>query len=91
MTRLISNIKLLLILTFFFLSCSEETIIYDEIENNESTIQTATLPQTNNKLFQSFPEFSTKDKLYFGSINTSSHFAIITYISKVVIQLANSS
>jgi len=71
MTRLISNIKLLLIFTFFFFSCSEETIIYDEIENNESTIQTATLPQTNNKLFQSFPEFSTKDKLYFGSIKES--------------------
>ena len=71
MIRLISNIKLLLISVFFIFSCSEETIIYDEIENKDSTIQTATLPQTNNKLFQSFPEFSTRDKLYFGSVKES--------------------
>ena len=71
MTRLISNIKLLLISVFFIFSCSEETIIYDEIENKDSTIQTATLPQTNNKLFQSFPQFSSRDKLYFGSVKES--------------------
>jgi len=71
MIRLISNIKLLLISVFFIFSCSEETIIYDEIENKDSTIQTATLPQTNNKLFQSFPQFSTRDKLYFGSVKES--------------------
>ena len=71
MIRLISNIKLLLISVFFIFSCSEETIIYDEIENKDSTIQTATLPQTNNKLFQSFPQFSSRDKLYFGSVKES--------------------
>ena len=71
MIRLISNIKLLLISVFFIFSCSEETIIYDEIENKDLTIQTATLPQTNNKLFQSFPQFSTRDKLYFGSVKES--------------------
>jgi len=71
MIRLISNIKLLLISVFFIFSCSEETIIYDEIENKDSTIQTATLPQTNIKLFQSFPQFSTRDKLYFGSVKES--------------------
>ena len=71
MTRLISNIKLLLISVFFIFSCSEETIIYDEIENKDSTIQTATLPLTNNKLFQSFPQFSSRDKLYFGSVKES--------------------
>ena len=71
MTRFISSIKLLFISIFFIFSCSEETIIYDEIENNESTIQSATLPQTNNKLFQSFPQFNTRDKLYFGSVKES--------------------
>ncbi|MFL3057828.1 MAG: hypothetical protein ACJZ0Z_00420 [Candidatus Neomarinimicrobiota bacterium] len=70
MIRLISNIKLL-ISVFFIFSCSEETIIYDEIENRDSTIQTAILPQTNNKLFQSFPQFITRDKLYFGSVKES--------------------
>ena len=71
MIRLISKINILLILTFLFLSCSEETIIYDEIENKDSTIQTASLPQINNKLFQSFPQLSTRDKLYFGSVKES--------------------
>ena len=71
MIRLISNIKLILISVFFVFSCSEETIIYDEIENKDSTIQTATLPLTNNKLFQSFPQFSSRDKLYFGSVKES--------------------
>ena len=71
MTRFISSIKLLFISIFFIFSCSEETIIYDEIENKESTIQSATLPQTNNKLFQSFPQFNTRDKLYFGSVKES--------------------
>ncbi len=71
MIRLISNIKLLLISVFFIFSCSEETIIYEEINNKESTIQTTSLPQTNYKLFQSFPQFSTKDKLYFGNVKES--------------------
>ena len=71
MTRFISSINLLFISIFFIFSCSEETIIYDEIENKESTIQTATLPQTNNKLFQSFPQFNSRDKLYFGSVKES--------------------
>ena len=71
MIRLILKINILLIFTFLFLSCSEETIIYDEIENKDSTIQTASLPQINNKLFQSFPQFSTRDKLYFGSVKES--------------------
>ena len=64
MARFISSIKLLFISIFFIFSCSEETIIYDEIENKESTIQSALLPQTNNKLFQSFPQFNTRDKLW---------------------------
>ena len=71
MIRFFSRINLLFISIFFISSCSEETIIYDEIENKESTIQTATLPQTNNKLFQSFPQFNSRDKLYFGSVKES--------------------
>ena len=71
MIRLILKINILLIFTFLFLSCSEETIIYDEIENKDSTIQTASLPLINNKLFQSFPQLSTRDKLYFGSVKES--------------------
>ncbi len=71
MIRFFSRINLLFISIFFIFSCSEETIIYDEIENKESTIQTATLPEINNKLFQSFPQFNTKDKLYFGSVKES--------------------
>ena len=48
-------------------SCSEETILYDEIENPEGTIKTASLPQTQNKLYQSFPSFSSNSKLHFGN------------------------
>ena len=49
-----------------FISCSEETILYDEIENPDGTIKTASLPQTRNKLFQSFPSFDSNSKLIFG-------------------------
>ena len=71
MIKLILNTKKLLILMILIMSCTEETIIYDEIENKDSTIQTALLPQTNSKLFQSFPQLSTRDKLYFGSVKES--------------------
>jgi len=71
MFRFILDAKKLLILMIFIVSCSEETIIYDEIENKDSTIQTSTLPQTNSKLFQSYPQFSARDKLFFGSIKES--------------------
>ena len=59
MIKLILNTKKLLILMILIMSCTEETIIYDEIENKDSTIQTASLPQTNSKLFQSFPQICT--------------------------------
>jgi len=71
MSRFILDAIKLLILMIFITSCSEETIIYDEIENKDSTIQTSTLPQTNSKLFQTYPQFSTRDKLFFGSIKES--------------------
>ena len=71
MFRFILDTKKLLILMIFIMSCSEETIIYDEIENKDSTIQTSTLPQTNSKLFQAYPQFSTRDKLFFGGVKES--------------------
>ena len=49
-----------------FISCSEETILYDEIENPDGTIKTASLPQIRNKLYQSFPSFDSNSKLIFG-------------------------
>ena len=71
MTKFFSNTKKLLIVMILIMSCTEETIIYDEVENKDSTIQTAALPQTNSKLFQSFPQLSNRDKLYFGSVKES--------------------
>ncbi len=41
MSRFILDAMKLLILMIFITSCSEETIIYDEIENKDSTIKTA--------------------------------------------------
>ena len=71
MFRFILDAKKLLILMIFIFSCSEETILYNEIENKEGTIKTASLPQTNNKLFQSFPSFSSNTKLHFGNVKDS--------------------
>ena len=60
--------KIYILIAFFMISsCSEETILYDEIENSEGTIKTASLPQTQNKLYQSFPSFSSNSKLHFGN------------------------
>ena len=50
MKKIIENLIKILIAVIFLLSCSEETILYDEIENSEGTIKTASLPNTNNKL-----------------------------------------
>ena len=70
--KLLSTSKTLFIFFIYFLiSCTEETIVYSELENNDSTIRTASLPVTNYKLFQTFPSFGYKDKLYFGSIKDS--------------------
>ena len=60
--------KIYIITVFFILlSCSEETILYNEIENPEGTIKSASLAQTQNKLYQSFPSFSSNSKLHFGN------------------------
>ena len=71
MFRFILDAKKFLIFMIFIMSCSEETILYNEIENKEGTIKTASLPQTNNKLFQSFPSFSSNTKLHFGNVKDS--------------------
>ena len=71
MKKIFANLKKILIAVIFLISCSEETILYNEIENSEGTIKTASLPQTNNKLFQSFPSFSSNSKLHFGNVKDS--------------------
>ena len=53
MKKFFKNFNKILITIIFLISCSEETILYDEIENREGTIKTASLPFTNNKLYQS--------------------------------------
>ncbi len=40
------------IVCLFFSACSEETIVYSEIENPNYTINTLTLPLDQNKIFQ---------------------------------------
>ena len=71
MKKFFKNFNKILITIIFLISCSEETILYDEIENREGTIMTALLPQTNNKLYQSFPSFSSNSKLHFGNVKDS--------------------
>ena len=71
MKKIFENFNKILITIIFLTSCSEETILYDEIENREGTIKTASLPQINNKLFQSFPSFSSNSKLHFGNVKDS--------------------
>ena len=71
MKKIFEIFNKILITIIFFISCSEETILYDEIENREGTIKTASLPQTNNKLYQSFPSFSSNSKLHFGNVKDS--------------------
>ena len=71
MKKNFENFNKILITIMFLISCSEETILYDEIENREGTIKTASLPQTNNKLYQSFPSFSSNSKLHFGNVKDS--------------------
>ena len=71
MKKIFENFNKILITIIFLISCSEETILYDEIDNREGTIKTASLPQINNKLYQSFPSFSSNSKLHFGNVKDS--------------------
>ena len=60
------------ILCLFFTSCSEETIVYSEIENPNYTINTLTLPLNQNKVFQVSPTaLGGGGKFYFGDVKGS--------------------
>ena len=51
--RFSNRIPLIVIsLLFIAVSCSEETILYDDIDNPEYTINTLTLPLDKSKVFQ---------------------------------------
>ena len=56
----------------FFIACSEETIVYSEIENPNYTINTLTLPLDKNKVFQVSPTaLGGGGKFYFGDVKGS--------------------
>ncbi|MAQ72122.1 MAG: hypothetical protein CMG20_00950 [Candidatus Marinimicrobia bacterium] len=67
--------KWVLITSVIFLSfnaCSEETIVYSEIENPNYTINTLTLPLDQNKVFQINPTSGGGGgKFYFGDVKGS--------------------
>ena len=45
-----------IIISGFISSCSEESIIYTEIDNSDDTVRTFSLPSSRSKVFQSFPK-----------------------------------
>jgi hypothetical protein len=60
------------IVCLFFIACSEETIVYSEIENPNYTINTLTLPLNQNKVFQVSPTaLGGGGKFYFGDVKGS--------------------
>ena len=60
------------ILCMFFTACSEETIVYSEIENPNYTINTLTLPLDQNKVFQVSPTaLGGGGKFFFGDVKGS--------------------
>ena len=59
------------IVCLFLNACSEETIIYSEIENPNYTINTLTLPLDQNKIFQITPTLGSNTKFFFGDIKGS--------------------
>ena len=58
-------------ISIYFTACSEETIVYSEIENPNYTINTLTLPLEENKVFQLSPEFGGNGKFFFGNVKGS--------------------
>ena len=60
------------ILFLFLTACSEETIVYSEIENPNYTINTLTLPLDQNKVFQVSPTaLGGGGKFFFGDVKGS--------------------
>ena len=66
---------------FIIISCSEETILYDEIENPSYTINTLTLPIDRDKVFQTQPSsLGTGTKLFFGNLKNSENlFSLVEF------------
>lgn len=58
----------IIIISGFISSCSEESIIYTEIDNSDDTVRTFSLPSSRSKVFQSFPKLGVDSKLYFGEV-----------------------
>ena len=59
------------IISLYFSACSEETIVYSEIENPNYTINTLTLPLEENKVFQIRPALGANGKFFFGNVKGS--------------------
>jgi len=75
--------KNILFILFFIIvsSCSEETILYDEIDNPDYTINTLTLPTDKEKAFQAQPSgLGTSTKLFFGNLKGSENlFSLVEF------------
>ena len=77
-----NRISLLIIsLLFIAVSCSEETILYDDIDNPEYTINTLTLPLDKSKVFQAYPSgLGTSQTLFFGDLKDSENlFSLVEF------------
>ena len=79
MKKIYQNI--VFVLFFIMISCSEETILYDEIDNPEYTINTLTLPLDKEKAFQTQPSgLGTSTKLFFGNLKGSENlFSLVEF------------
>ncbi len=68
-------------LLFIAVSCSEETILYDDIDNPEYTINTLTLPLDKSKVFQAYPSgLGTSQTLFFGNLKDSENlFSLVEF------------
>jgi len=73
--------NILFILFFIMVSCSEETILYDEVENPDYTINTLTLPLDKEKAFQTQPSgLGASAKLFFGNLKDSENlFSLVEF------------
>ena len=77
-----NRISLIIIsLLFIAVSCSEETILYDDIDNPEYTINTLTLPLDKSKVFQAYPSgLGTSQTLFFGDLKDSENlFSLVEF------------
>ena len=59
------------IISLYFSACSEETIVYSEIENPNYTINTLTLPLEENKVFQISTTLGGNGRFFFGNVKGS--------------------